>query len=368
MFLIFVLFFSLVGKTTELKKIDRIEAKQIKSDFKLRPKQLEAYQASQSGAVSSLLVAPKKETLVEPIPRGNKWPEVPKDSYLKIFPVLADSKQVYVSFYGDSTTISHELTKEVKEEFKDSVSRESFYIQGEFVEKILNEMSFSKSDTLFWFSFEEKKLYKLEIEKIERLLVKPNAAGGELFGTIGIEVNLPGGPNKTSTAAIGLASIGKKNPFSLYESHQPTWTTASKILDFKENALDLANAISPVAPDSNRSVIRDLNFQSHIFSSGEFIKIQAAFKRKDSTEQGGYDENLYGYFIRINQKLMTIYDFYIDSTYYKKPEVILTGQWIEGYDFTAYISSTGMGDCGKLILVKGSEAKTIPVRCGSWGC
>lgn len=213
-----------------------------------------------------------------------------------------------------------------------------------------------------------KKLNQFAIDKIDKLLIKRNGAGGELFGTVGIQVSLTTNLKKISAAAIGLGFIGKDNPFESYESAPPNWVAVDESLFVKNKTIELASYISLVPQDGERSIEQDLEFQANRFSSGEFIRGQAAFKRRDYPEQDSYEENLYGYFLRINQNIMTVYDFYIDSTYYQKPEVMLIGKWIKGYDFTAYISSTGMGDCGKFILVKGTEAKIVPVRCGIWGC
>lgn len=368
-YIVCIFLVSLVCKANEVKKIDKIltiQPKQIKSSIHLKENISQPELAPTLQITSSLPAMNEIEQRTEQKRPVEKWPEPRRDTQLKLFPLIADSKQVYVSLYGDGTMLSNDLTKEIMEEFKDSISKESFYIQGKSVDKILNAMGFSKTDSLFWFSFDEKILSKYPVDKIDKLLIKPNGAGGEIFGTVGIPVSLNTNPNKGSTAAIGLGFIGKDNPFESYESTLPNWVTESSFV--KNKTLELASFISLIPQEGERSIEHDLEFQAIKFPSGEFIRGQAIFKRKDYLEQESYEENLYGYFLRINQKLMTVYDFYIDSTYYQKPEVILVGKWIKGYDFTAYISSTGMGDCGKFILVKGTESKIIPVRCGIWGC
>lgn len=150
---------SLACKANEVKKLDKfpsIQVKQIKSSIHMKENISQLGEAPKLQTTSLLPETTETELRTEQKRPVEKGPEPRRDTQLKLFPLMADSQQGYVSLYGDGTTLSYDLTKEIMEEFKDSISKESFYIQGNSVDKILNAMGFSKADNLFWFSFEEK--------------------------------------------------------------------------------------------------------------------------------------------------------------------------------------------------------------------
>jgi hypothetical protein len=353
----------------ELKKIQSQEVKKINSSIKIKPNlsHLNTLAVSSSTTINPTNESDKQTSSEQRRPIES-WPEVSKDTNTRLFPVVSDNKRFFVSIYGDSTTISRSLENEIREATKNSFSNEGFFVHGKLVEKIFQELKFLRGEKLFWFSFHEGKLNSVSLDKIDKLLIKPNEAGGELFGTLGIELSLATNLGQNSNIAIGLGYVGKESPFESYQSGQPTWSTTSAMNLQDDKTIELANFISPVGETGERNITMRTDFQSHQFQNGEFIKGQAAFSRKEFTGQESFAENFLGYFLKINNRILTIYDFYIDSTYYQKPEVIIVGKWLKGYDFSAYISSTGMGDCGKFVLVKGTQANFIPVRCGIWGC
>ncbi len=131
----------------------------------------------------------------------------------------------------------------------------------------------------------------------------------------------------------------------------------------------LADFIAPLGPSESRTVSKPLRFQTISFGDTEFIQGTAILDRNVSAGQPKFSETMFGYFLREKNQIYTILDFKIDTTYFQMPSEFRVGNWVKGYDAVLYISSTGMGDCGRFVMTRaGAPSSVVPVRCGNWGC
>jgi len=297
-----------------------------------------------------------------------KWEDLKPQAEQRFFPVMADRKRVYVSLYGEGFLISLDLENKIRETYKkNNPSSGAFYVEGDLAKQLLAELKFSENEKIFWFLFSDPKERIIEIGKIKRLVIMPNGAGDGIFGTLGVEVEAHGDNIPESLAAQGLAYIGTTNELNPSSASTPSWSTTDMDIPAGK-LLNLADYIAPRGDNGERDIKRQLEFMSEKLGDVEFIQANAEFNRRESSDQSEFAENLYGYFLRSKAGIQTLYDFYIDTTYHQKPEKILVGRWIKGYDATLYISSTGMGDCGRFVFFRNASVVVIPVRCGLWGC
>jgi hypothetical protein len=359
-----------VLKKVELKKIAPIEMKtslspQLKNlnTLTVTPIQLDDVVLPQSLATQS--PSPPYKEREHPFP---KWDEIKPQVGQRFFPVMADGKRVYVSLYGEGFSISLDLENKLREIYKkNNSSSDAFYVDGDLADKILAELKFSKDEKLFWFLFSDPQEKIVEIGKIKRFVIKPNGAGDGVFGALGVEVEANGKADLQSLVAQGLAHIGTTSQLNPSMASAPKWSTTDIDLP-RGRLLDHADYIAPRGETGSRDIKRSLEFTAEKLGEVEFIQANAEFNRKEVSDQNSFPENLYGYFLRSKNGIQVLYDFYIDTTYDQKPQSILIGHWVKGFDATLYISSTGMGDCGRFVFVKNSSATVVPVRCGSWGC
>ncbi len=333
----------------------------------LAPRLLEAAELQTIDAITPLNfnLVPTEPVKERPLPR---WPEAKRDPSLRIFPVLSDAKRTYVSLFGDGFSISTGLNEKLLKAQAKNTPPGDFFIDGALADEVLQELKISRDETLFWFRFSEPTEAKIQINQIKRLLIKPNGIGGEIFGALGIEVGAPGNNTPESLlAARGIAVIGKTNPLLPSPGKNPNWTATNIALP-EDNLLDHVDFLAPKKREESREVKKPLQFQTTPLDEIELIQATAEFERLDPQIPDRLPEKLFGYFLRDKAGISTLYDFYLDTTYHRKPETILVGQWVKGFDATLYISSTGMGDCGRFVFVKDSTTVVIHVRCGVWGC
>lgn len=360
-----------VLKKLEVKPIKKIEMSHTLTtnvptlnSVTLQPIQLNALELPQT-ATQGTAPTPSAEAKARPFP---KWDDIKPDLSMRIFPVMFDGKSVYVSLYGEGFTISPGLENDLREIYKAKSSPDRFYIDQNLTKKVFSEMGISESKSLYWFQFNEATEKSIQIGKINRLLIKPNGAGDGVFGTVGIEV-VDKAQGAQSFNAQGMAFIGSESQLLASGGKSPQWTPAK--LDVpSEKVIEQAESISPKGENGMREVKKALEFRAASLGGVEFIEATAQFSRKYvADEQNGFTETLYGYFIREKSGLKTLYDYYVDATYFQKPDQILVGKWVKGFEASLYISSAGMGDCGRFVLVKPNGTPVVvPVRCGSWGC
>jgi|GEM_PF-3494107 len=307
------------------------------------------------------------QSKTRPVP---SWNSIKDNPNIRIFPILSDGKRLYVSIYSGGTAISKATEEELTQVYKQKGAPDSFEVGGRLKQELLAQMKISATESVHWFLFDERSEHRLRISEIENLLIKPNGAGDGVFGTVGVTLEGNVKSSDNSLTAVGLASIGAKSLLRPGNAVAPQWKETNAPFP-TEKALDLADYISPMSTENggSRSLSASLRFRAAPFGDIEFIEATAKFERRYGSDESGHAESLFGFFLRTKDQVATIRDFYLDTTYFNRPDRILLGKWVEGFDASLYISSTGMGDCGRLILIKnGVEPVAVPVRCGSWGC
>jgi hypothetical protein len=298
-----------------------------------------------------------------PVPR---WKDIQRETSLPLYPVLSDGKRTYVSLHGPGSRVAAETLREIEALVLRTRAKEPFLLTGSLKKRVLSDLRILPGHSVHWFPFDRARLEKTAILNVR---VFPNLAGDGSVGTLGIDLESIGTRSSTTTA-IGLASIGAESLITPGPAPEADWKDVAAMVP-EGRELALADHLRKLDPEEHgtRKLERRLAFRSVKFGGAELVEAAAKLVRSFPTQVQSTEESLLGYFVRRGEKVWTVRDFYLDDMYAQRPETVRAGSWVKGYEGAAYFSSTGMGNCGELLLVrKDGEPVAVPVLCGNWGC
>jgi len=278
---------------------------------------------------------------------------------LPLFPAYSDAGRVFISIFKSNQSLSQSILDRLRQEQK-AKKTVNFYVEGKIVEEILSELEFPVDSVFYIRSFSETNGQSIKVSEIRKLQIRSNNTQDITLGTIALETSLQAKESSRLTP-VGLAWLDKVNPFTDNEIKEIK-TEPSKLRLRTQH--ELQETVEHLLSSPQKIRYENAIELSANLPDGKLIEIQMPFERND-----GDKLNLLGYFVRKADQIIKVHDFYFDDAYHAKPEKIFSGKILKNYKYALVFASMGMGQCGKLLLLKddGTWVESV-LHCGLWGC
>jgi len=289
-----------------------------------------------------------------------KWPQIKKVN-LPIFPIYKNRDMFYISILN-----KWDLDKNIKDRLKPLFEKnkdDDFSVEGKIVEDILKDLNISLDKDFFIKIFVHKKIEILKINDIKKLKILINGAGGADFGTIAIEIPTNGFISNFAEL-VGLAWVASDNPFA--EDHL---INESKFINTSLSLLsqnELEAITNQLMPIQEMKKIKFSPAKESSISINQWKLVETLLTFEPTKDQ---KQNLFGYHLVDENKILKIRSFYLDSELSHQAGKILKGKIFKEYDHVIIFPATGMGDCGKILILDKSDTwLENDIHCGFWGC